>query len=801
MKRSLEQTNKQKNKRPRTTSIIPTTWANVVSVTKNVLNFFYSAIKGAPPHPSPALSLPPAPARQADPLTDLTMAVQAGNIDKFKSLVMNLSSEDLYHYLLQRPLCSFAKATLITEILAGFDNKRINNFLLPIVSSLSTLEREKLFSLKVKEKYDVTRFLIQLMKVADKDVFIAFLKGVNVDKICHELITQIQEDSIVREILFIYRPDHIKTNFSLLLELLSPEQLFNLYATTDHLQTHILHIVASGLTFDDKKTIKLILEPLLNIPLLLRLKLIFAVNGENQTFFHISANFARIDLLLLTLPLLETSDNIYTAFSMQDDYGFTPLHYLARFGNIEKREQLIEQLKNRLLPQDYEKLLAITTLSGKNPTELAKLCAHDVPIKAILDKTQLESEAYSLDERISAEIESYQLNTKEFNAARFVQRKYREKIATKNFRKIAFLLIAVNKDIHAFILSSTFLDDLLYLINQLGAYCFVSQRFPDQFYEIFFKLLKAIPWQTISSEDKIKITAALCKIKKEKLKEILPPSFQEIELLEIAPHVLLTPLSLKTFIKLFAIRDETIKLKLVKINAAKCVKLLGTVEEFEQAILPFIQNNDRFGLWKFSFHLFSKYHRRNDFTRYRTLAGTMLHHPKYTLPEIANMLRLAWNALKETVLLTGALDNHYPRVDPYDSTRQAWALSDKKITIQHGGGLFYLFDFISGKNPGYALERKGCGIQVAPIQRNREEYYAMRNAPSNVDIPVRLSGEILPIYLDDAPNRYEAGLRPQYLPYLENIKLTVFKDSSPVEESFYANELRIRLNPPNAVMF
>jgi hypothetical protein len=91
------------------------------------------------------------------------------------------------------------------------------------------------------------------------------------------------------------------------------------------------------------------------------------------------------------------------------------------------------------------------------------------------------------------------------------------------------------------------------------------------------------------------------------------------------------------------------------------------------------------------------------------------------------------------------------------------------IEISHGGGYYYLQDFLTGKEKGYPLERGGLGIQVSPGTSDRDEYYALRGAPKHFDLPARLTGKIQAKYLDRANNAYEAGLRPEFVQHLEKV--------------------------------
>lgn len=105
--------------------------------------------------------------------------------------------------------------------------------------------------------------------------------------------------------------------------------------------------------------------------------------------------------------------------------------------------------------------------------------------------------------------------------------------------------------------------------------------------------------------------------------------------------------------------------------------------------------------------------------------------------------------------------------------------ADDRVYITHGGGYFYILEFLAGKANGYRLERGGDrGLQVHPsVDRffeDRSEHYAKRKSPSYLDIPAAFKATIKAKYLDSANNHYEAGLPPQSIPHLKNIEVTPY---------------------------
>lgn len=118
-----------------------------------------------------------------------------------------------------------------------------------------------------------------------------------------------------------------------------------------------------------------------------------------------------------------------------------------------------------------------------------------------------------------------------------------------------------------------------------------------------------------------------------------------------------------------------------------------------------------------------------------------------------------------------------------EKSAPAWARGkdqdpEELITIYHGGGLFHLLEFFSKQTLGYKLEKlhtgediQGYGIQVSPEHSGRAKFYAQTAAEHNIDYPAVLTAKIKAKYLDKAPNLYEAGLRPEYIMFLQDVKI------------------------------
>jgi len=122
---------------------------------------------------------------------------------------------------------------------------------------------------------------------------------------------------------------------------------------------------------------------------------------------------------------------------------------------------------------------------------------------------------------------------------------------------------------------------------------------------------------------------------------------------------------------------------------------------------------------------------------------------------------------------------YFPHKQLETKWSESWAdmygyKSDAVIEVKHGGGYFFLRDFLSGKHEGYKLENDGLGIQVAPIHKGPEKYYAYRHAPAYFDLPAQLTGRIAAGQLHKANNDYEAGLYHDRIDQLNDVKIELF---------------------------
>ena len=99
------------------------------------------------------------------------------------------------------------------------------------------------------------------------------------------------------------------------------------------------------------------------------------------------------------------------------------------------------------------------------------------------------------------------------------------------------------------------------------------------------------------------------------------------------------------------------------------------------------------------------------------------------------------------------------------------------VTVQHSGTAPYIDAFLQGKTKGYPLEGGGMGLQVHPIvegntfPQDRALHYG-RLAHESTGLPsALLTGRIKGKYLRQANLGYEAGLVPNNIKHLEDIKV------------------------------
>lgn len=102
----------------------------------------------------------------------------------------------------------------------------------------------------------------------------------------------------------------------------------------------------------------------------------------------------------------------------------------------------------------------------------------------------------------------------------------------------------------------------------------------------------------------------------------------------------------------------------------------------------------------------------------------------------------------------------------------------KNVPFIHGGGKYFLEDFLKNKSAGYSLENNsGNGIQVHPYpainSRSNRSYIGYPQNAVNLygDRPAVLTGKINGQYLTGAPVKEEAGIKNYNAAYIKNPKI------------------------------
>lgn len=171
----------------------------------------------------------------------------------------------------------------------------------------------------------------------------------------------------------------------------------------------------------------------------------------------------------------------------------------------------------------------------------------------------------------------------------------------------------------------------------------------------------------------------------------------------------------------------------------------------------------------------------------------LINDPTSDANAIADLLLLAYQARKETwskldwskkpsQSLSDAVEGEEKEnlwLDKANTSLKEPLEGQSTIHISHGGGLFYILQFLMGESRGYAAptEFVGEGIFVSPRLRSggdavRDPFYANRR-PTHFDIPAVLTADIPAEYLGAVPNAYEAVLRNGNLTHLKNISISV----------------------------
>lgn len=241
-------------------------------------------------------------------------------------------------------------------------------------------------------------------------------------------------------------------------------------------------------------------------------------------------------------------------------------------------------------------------------------------------------------------------------------------------------------------------------------------------------------------------------------------------------------------------KGGTAKLPLYQLSEEQAVTIVNEAREKIQAYLPArisdelieecIRNNDRELLRASIYNRFGDiYYISNVILNFKvTILGVEL---VTTLSKLQNLdkltddlqadIQLAMQVQEAFFLQYGwLLDPQLPVARP-ERWKKSTTNPEALIEFSHGGGFFYILKFLKGETRGYRLERAGTGIQVSPqtLAHSRDEFYSGK-AYRHFDYPARFSARIKAKYLDSANNGYEAGLRPEFIEFLEDITIKRF---------------------------
>ncbi|MFZ4099572.1 MAG: hypothetical protein ACOYKZ_04510 [Chlamydiia bacterium] len=142
------------------------------------------------------------------------------------------------------------------------------------------------------------------------------------------------------------------------------------------------------------------------------------------------------------------------------------------------------------------------------------------------------------------------------------------------------------------------------------------------------------------------------------------------------------------------------------------------------------------------------------------------------ITDLANLTRGAFKEWQAQDEVEAGLTPSRQNADPSEPQRGPYSSSASDIKVTHGGGLWFLRDFLAGRNQGYPGEH-GQGIFVSPRvgkrnQNDQDAWYANRSVSRCMDIPIRLKGTISAQLLVRVNNPYEAALRPDALGQLKS---------------------------------
>lgn len=197
----------------------------------------------------------------------------------------------------------------------------------------------------------------------------------------------------------------------------------------------------------------------------------------------------------------------------------------------------------------------------------------------------------------------------------------------------------------------------------------------------------------------------------------------------------------------------------------------------EEDIIHFVKTGNRDALQELVFNQFSLPNERfihitsETEQRIKTILLTVQNN---TVQDLLSILKQAKAEQEYHFLTYGCFQ--YPNLSckrPAHWGQHSNISENTKVPFSHGGGFFNIIKFLTRERIGYPLEKPGKGIQVSTEthQHPRDTTYAEK-ALQYFDYPARLSGTISAKYLDSAPNHYEAGLRSNFIEFIEDIVIT-----------------------------
>lgn len=700
---------------------------------------------------SEILSIPSKLSHFLFPPKTLQKIIQDNDLKAFTSHIAKFRSEELYVFLQQ----SYKKYTFSSkvEILFDYFCDERKSFLPIIFVQLNTDQKIQLTTWERIKKYDDA--ISVFLKNIDQESLVAFIAS---------LSKEFSYGNLVKELVLGFNHEKIALPF---FANFPTDALFEQCAAFNNFEeNNLLHVFSTS--SKNNKKLKLLSACVTYFSLEHKNKIVSHVNLFGQTPLHTAANLGEIEIFLMYFDLIEDHNLQMHLLMQQDAYGMTPLHYFARLGFIPKSPSLFDKLTTlrNVLPSDQA--LHAEFVHALHFMESPFIANHNIA------NPSEESVIQQLTSQLNKEIANLKINSNEFKAARLIQRKIRhnaQQELTEQIQDILYVYLQ-NKNISC--------NHLVFLMTHLEFYykhrhtseAENNNLYPNRYYEIYDNILDATDFSMFSQEQQIDLAIAFIKGKRENREAIFKKfALEENSILLIAQEVIPAYLSLEKFYEYLSC-TPLLKKPLVSIMTKNVDNLIGSMDMLDKSLAQFVIDNDRLAMWKFTYQLFSRF---TDQYCWDASKGSVIYaimNKDFALQDISVLIKIAFHDIRQWTIEGYYFSQQLPSAIPYQSRPKSWGDDPEKIVpIKHGGGLFFLMDFLTGREKGYKLERIGHGIQVAPVHLDRESFYAARGIYRSMDIPVLLEGSIAAKYLDSAPNGYEAGLRPCFLPYLENCTL------------------------------